>query len=830
MHVSYVEQIHKYAQFPSLPSDTFFPKLSVIKHTIEKLPINYNGGTSFLSFIKLLLAKLRGKDWTSFDKQFSHLNLEKIKTHSDSAINAGILSYTKDASLIKKGIYRVSVSKSTDLRILGDIDEELIDVSKFTNNLIENILTKDSISGIDKSDLNSVKDISKVIFNEKVAFDDRGLILDVPNVQQWLFKQFESNMNFMNRTHDNHKQVADLFSLLMQIIFKRREHRVLKWLDGNINGADADESKETRDSINRSLKTLEVQLSVQTCGQTCLQCKYLCLRNHSNAGDQMLHDCFGDHKCKTKCERCDNICTHASGHSGIHMCDSRDKNHCCNEVCSLNERCQCNGRCILKPGHFKNEHHMCGSVHFCNQQCGATCKNENEQEIKCEGRCKVEYDVDKGDIEHTHDCKRNQCLFTCSVICRREVQDGNGKKWVIGKCNRQCGCKNHFHDQIIDKKLNIRSGSNINVDIGEYKMHCCGETHKCPETCGIGARSMNGNDINDREAVCQWKVSTKYDTKLYESSNGNFYYPEWSTPEASIDWCEHLIPEFEANHLSTNNRHACGLPSDEHRCTKQCAACGYNCIKPFGHSNLHKAIHGNMMNAAFLASNKDATLSIQSVAFNRTVEQHNNVVETELKIADNEDDNKNNENSNFDANATQVREYNVGDLANAELCNLFCSTHGRGHVHLKRCPYRHARYQCNVRQYKDKNDTSKGTKQVQRHSSIKIDNKGHSIKRDCDVLTHSYYWETMGFDDPVRDSRAKSEFEKCNFECSHDSHKKKNEKAYCMLDLWHKKIKQHDMNRIRKKGLLIDGHLFNCTHPRNEAPHMLSLIDMFVVF
>ena len=809
--------------------------MSVIKDTIENLPITYDGGTSFLSFIKLILAKLRGKDWTSFDKQFIQLNFEKIKNQSDSAINAGILSYKKDEGFITKGIYQVNASNENDLRILGEIDDDLIDVSTFTSDLIENHLTKANLPHIDETDTNTAKQKLKIILNQKVMLDDRGLILDLRNVERWLFKQFESNIEFMNRTHDNHKQAANLFSVLMQIIFKRREYRVLKWLDGNLNGNDSTEAKKLKDSINRSLKTLKVQLSVQTCAQTCTKCKYSCLRNHSNPGDQMIHDCFGDHKCKIQCERCNHICTHPSGHSGIHVCDSRDKKHCCNEICSLDERCKCKGRCNLKPGHSENNPHMCGAVHFCNKQCHATWKSQSGQEIQCQDLCKVEYDATKGDIRHIHDCKRNQCLFTCSVICRTEVQDGNGNKWVIDKCKRQCGCKNHFHDQIIRKKLKTWNGINISVDIGKYKMHCCGETHKCAEKCEIGATRVNGNEpnndklnIKNRDAVCQWKVSTKYDTKKYENSNGDFYYPEWNVPESIIDWCEHLIPEFEQNHLSTKKKHACGVKRDEHRCTKQCAACRYNCIKPFGHCGLHKAIHGNMMNSVFLASNKDAILSIRGTTFNKTVEQHNNVVVTELKIPDDQypDDNENNENNSFDANAAQVRGYNVGDSANAELCNLFCLTHGRGHIHLKRCAYHYLRDQCNIRLYKDKNDTNKGTKQVQRHSNMEIDIKGHSIKHACDELTHSYYWETMLFEDPVRDVGAISDFDKCNFECLHYSHQKKNEKVYCTLDLWHQRVTQEDINKIGKKELAVDGHAFNCTHPTNEAPHMLSLMDM----
>ena len=828
-------------QFPPLPSDTFFPKLSVIKKTIDKLPIIYNGGGSFSAFIKLNLAKLRHKDWTSFEGQFSELHFEKIKNFSGSAISAGISSYKKDATSITKGIYHVNASNNNDLRILGEIDNDLVDVSQFTNNLIEDCITHENLAEEDESDLHDVQAKLKAILNETVVLDDRGLILDLPNVERWILKQFESNIDFMNRRHDNHKQVAKLFSLLMMIIYKRREYRVLKWLNGNLNANDSGEAKKLRDSINRSLKILEVQLAVQTCAQTCGQCKYSCLRNHSNQGDQMIHDCFGDHKCKLQCERCDSICTQSSGHSGVHVCDSRDKNHCCNQVCSLNTRCKCNGRCNFKPGHSEKDDypHMCNAAHICNKKCDATWTNGNGQEIKCEGRCKVGYDVDKGDIAHIHDCERNECLARCSVNCRTEIQDDNGTKWIIGECKRQCGCKNHFHDQIIHNRMKKMDGCGIKLDIGKYGIHCCGETHKCPAKCEVGAKKIDGNnhdniidslDIRNRDAVCKWKVSTKYDTKLYENSNGNFYYPEWNVPESIVDWCEHLIPEFKQNHSSIVKEHACGVDNNKHRCTKQCAACGYNCIKPAGHVSKHKAIHGNMKNSVFLASDKDKVISIVNAGFNETVEEHNNVVAAELRIIDDMDDIKHDDNSEnkFDPNEEQIRGYNVGDLAKAELCNLFCLTHGRGHVHLKLCSYQREMPQCKRKQYTDQNDLTKW-KWGQQHSNVTFDDSGYLLKQ-CDAMTHSFYWESMGFEDPVHSNEnMKNEFEKCNFECSHNSHNTHNApKAYCTLDLWHEPKTSIDSQRPGFHGLLIGGHLFNCTHPIADPPHMLSLYSVIL--
>ena len=111
---------------------------------------------------------------------------------------------------------------------------------------------------------------------------------------------------------------------------------------------------------------------------------------------------------------------------------------------------------------------------------------------------------------------------------------------------------------------------------------------------------------------------------------------------------------------------------------------------------------------------------------------------------------------------------------------------------------------------------------VQQHSNVTFDRSGHLFKQQCDAMTHSYYWESMGFEDRVHgNENMKKEFEKCNFECSHKSHKTSNKKACCTLHLWHEK-QTKDSRRQR--------HLFNCKHPIADPPHMLSLYSVTIYF
>ena len=135
---------------------------------------------------------------------------------------------------------------------------------------------------------------------------------------------------------------------------------------------------------------------------------------------------------------------------------------------------------------------------------------------------------------------------------------------------------------------------------------------------------------------------------------------------------------------------------------------------------------------------------------------------------------------------------NVKYLPNGELCSVFCVNRGRGHVHLKPCAYNKAMPQCNKQQHKYRYDKTKGMTLVQIHSNVHV-TFDHSVQ--CDAMRHSYYWQSMVFEDPIRGRKRAREFELCNFACPDKSHKEKNQFVYCLLNLWHEPITATDINK-----------------------------------
>ncbi|CAI5746312.1 unnamed protein product [Peronospora destructor] len=144
-----------------------------------------------------------------------------------------------------------------------------------------------------------------------------------------------------------------------------------------------------------------------------------------------------------------------------------------------------------------------------------------------------------------------------------------------------------------------------------------------------------------------------------------------------------------------------------HGCGARCSACEYYCDKPVGHDGDHSAAHGNMRNMHFVA--QDRVISWEN------------------------------------------RKYEVGEKGIAEMCNMFCSSAGRGHVHYLKCD-REILSSC----------VYSGLSDQRRHCILELK---PLPEHEVDEVLHEKYWKTIGWEDPCRSATDRVVFGKCPYLC-----------------------------------------------------------------
>ncbi len=162
------------------------------------------------------------------------------------------------------------------------------------------------------------------------------------------------------------------------------------------------------------------------------------------------------------------------------------------------------------------------------------------------------------------------------------------------------------------------------------------------------------------------------------------------------------------------------------------------------------------------------------------------------------------------------RLYEVGEAGSAEMCDIFCSNRGRGHIHLKECDA------------KSEKGCVKDPTGGRRHQTKEY---LPNLEIHKDEMTHAHFWrEIMRFEDPCEDDDQTS-FKRCNAYCGHPSHEihpsgeekeaKENDdkKLYCVGELWHKPFPPNRQVTVSR-----DGHQFTCSHTSQNA-HVVFLVD-----
>ncbi|ETO01698.1 hypothetical protein RFI_35743, partial [Reticulomyxa filosa] len=125
------------------------------------------------------------------------------------------------------------------------------------------------------------------------------------------------------------------------------------------------------------------------------------------------------------------------------------------------------------------------------------------------------------------------------------------------------------------------------IESGMVPFHCCSsERHQCSEGCeekgnckveykrvGNGPKTFNPKTAGAK--------SFEYDSHI--AANGEKHN------------CSQLLPKYKKMH---EGQHKC--TENVHTCQSICRACGYYCIKSFGHNGAHSTAHGNMSNCKFI--------------------------------------------------------------------------------------------------------------------------------------------------------------------------------------------------------------------------------------
>ncbi|KAL3669053.1 hypothetical protein V7S43_005437 [Phytophthora oleae] len=470
-------------------------------------------------------------------------------------------------------------------------------------------------------------------------------------------------------------------------------------------------------------------------------------------------------RCMHTCTKCQLQCLRSVYHSfdEEHDCGM---GHVCRGLCEYCMQKYESGKelphCVGKSGHEGK----CDCVKG-DHTCGAECSLIGAS--NCGGICVL---IGGHDGDHRCSVKQHACGAACSAtncrgkcILNREHQH-TVHKCAETQCKRACemeNCKewcnaaNHFHDQPeVGAKFKEENGQNpakeewINGEI----VHLCNSRHACTATC-------------EMEGICSKSVQVS--TSKFSGSRDLFDF-ELKQMVGVRNKCAIVLQPGEINHA--NAPHSCVKVQNGvqtvHGCGVKCAACEYYCDKPVGHEDEHSAAHGNMRNMLFIAEDKV-----------------------------------------IDWNS---HKYTPGEKGTAEMCNMYCSSAGRGHVHYLKCD-----------QKTPSTCVYNGLNDQRRHCTTKVE---PHPQHEIDELLHEKYWKTIGWEDPCRSAAERVSFGKCPYMCDTPEHKAQGKPpSYCDLDVWHHPVPTPPEDE-RSRFSYVDGHRFACSHASTTGIlHHIFVLD-----
>ena len=461
--------------------------------------------------------------------------------------------------------------------------------------------------------------------------------------------------------------------------------------------------------------------------------------------------------CDSICGKCFLKCTQINGHASAHSCTT---NHMCVENCFY-----CDKDMPLPCKHLfghENQHvcdkydHICGQACFfsavneCPNECILVTNHSGDHQCSlkkhlCKKKCSVEICLGECQLDcsiphESHKCAKEQCVYECCVE----------------NCKNKCSARNHFHgNALLSEKFNREHCIGIQeapfTAHGEelhIEDHFCGNEHFCGMEC-------------QEHGYCEVLVEkTIAKEEVFEGKRSTFKYKRQFVQIGKKLPCLRKILPFQKEHSPAG--HCCTLTIKDHLCTEICPTCENICDKPYGHwenegDEKHHTSHGNMTKCYFICNRED-----------------------------------------FDVGD---HKYKVGEQSVAEFCHMFCSSLGRGHIHVIECPGN-----CK--------DEFSVEHDHRRHETCPY---GPNEDVPKDEIQHGAYWELIGFEDPCTGETSET-FGKCPFYCSAVSHEeeKTNEGQgilyHCELDLWHKPVAKLSDTILTTGTVTKDGHVFSCHH------------------
>ncbi|GLJ34389.1 hypothetical protein SUGI_0691410 [Cryptomeria japonica] len=373
------------AMAPYNRSEYYRESLSELAETVaERIDSCYASGITFMRDLKLIIAQIAAKDWTSIDSKRVAVTVDILRRNLMSAVHVGCLSVT---------------NANEELRVLDNFDTQ-----------------------------EEVLDFPVVVGDSSWNIRDSGLYLspctesETPLTIRDIFSEVGSKLEMvLPRNGSNGEDWHSSFERFLEALADRRHARVQQWISSNTTDF-SDNDEVQRLQLEADVALGKVKQGLIVCGCKCSVCFWRCVMEKGH-GDQ--HSCMGSHSCTENCSYCAregdslNLCGDLAGHEGNHNC--KKKNHTCGESCYLyGTSSNCNDRCSLGPGHpgqhkCNSPQHMCSakcSLPSCNNPCAVAIESNHEthqcHERYCQSKCMIdECSRTCGVKDHFHDLDQN---------------------------------------------------------------------------------------------------------------------------------------------------------------------------------------------------------------------------------------------------------------------------------------------------------------------------------------------------------------------------------------------------------------------------------------
>ena len=605
----------------------------------------YEKGEQFCSNFKLFLSMVFNKDYLFL----SRFREEEIKKYLEENINKAyeVMGEYEDVQENESNNYITKLNNELNLYLNKNYLKNLVKNIKKNEKFetIENTLLIDKISC--KENIEGEFNIKEIKFNIKKSegnifsffienIKDFGLILSVPkNLKKFDQQQLCSNLfklwnDICIKINFSEKDIRNTFDKFISKLIERRNQNVNKWIIEITN--DYDNLKYFQNKIS------PLSYNWRLCREKCESCFMICSKLKNIDDDIHKHDCGYGHKCKKKCQKCQEInsdekkiqnCAKGLGHIGEHSCNQfhRCLKNC--DYCPYSKNCNSNSNCILEYKH-EGEHKCKISPHYCNGECNLygranNCKKECNlildsipnsqsfghkgkhnccQEHKCKEYCKYKGDskpdscnqicdkICNINYEHegihkcgkeTHFCNHDCDYKDSSRGCKEEGKciltwphEGKHNCCQEHKCKKYCKHKEYSKPDSCD----IFCDKNIN---NEHEEHICGKQHYCNSNCHFKDKS--------RDCVEKCVLTWPHDDEYHNCGKNKVHrcnevcdLKEKSKPETCSKLCNKILDK-DYNH---DGPHICDKrkeDQDAHRCNGKCKNCNNDCQLTTEHPN-----------------------------------------------------------------------------------------------------------------------------------------------------------------------------------------------------------------------------------------------------